>query len=464
MSDRLHGSLALSLQAVSKFDAAERHAKRALTLKPGVADYWDYFGVLLRRQGSVDRAICYHRRAQYVDSKHIETAINIGIAYQKCGLVRDADIGFMTALVLKPDHVGAFTNFGYALRERGELRRAIGFYNRALRVKPNFGDATLNLSLCYLFRGDFAAGWEFHERRFEASKIAESHREQLRGVSGRPRYELCADGDRKRVLVWGEQGVGDEVMFGGLLREFRGMCGEMLVQLDPRLMGLFSRSLPGVRFFARGETVSEGEYDCHLPMGSLGRLLRGSRESFAGRGGRYLSASEDRVRWVRERLGVRSGERLVGLSWRSSNSETGAARSLQLWELLGALKGVSGVRWVNLQYGVSEEEIEEAYERVGVRLERCEGLDEREDLEGLAALMELCEEVVTVGNATAHLAGALGRPTRVMLPYVAGWRWMNEGRESVWYESVRLYRQPQRGDWQPVLHELAQEMGESVRG
>jgi hypothetical protein len=76
----------------------------------------------------------------------------------------------------------------------------------------------------------------------------------------------------------------------------------------------------------------------------------------------------------------------------------------------------------------------------------------------------LCEEVVTVGNATAHLAGALGRPTRVMLPYVAGWRWMNEGRESVWYESVRLYRQPQRGDWQPVLHELAQEMGESVRG
>jgi ADP-heptose:LPS heptosyltransferase len=131
---------------------------------------------------------------------------------------------------------------------------------------------------------------------------------------------------------------------------------------------------------------------------------------------------------------------------------------LQLWELLGALKGVSGVRWVNLQYGVSEEEIEEAYERVGVRLERCEGLDEREDLEGLAALMELCEEVVTVGNATAHLAGALGRPTRVMLPYVAGWRWMNEGRESVWYESVRLYRQPQRGDWQPVLHELAQEI------
>ena len=278
--------------------------------------------------------------------------------------------------------------------------------------------------------------------------------------SHRPRYS----GGAGRVLVWGEQGVGDEVMFGGLLREFRGLCDELVVQMDRRLVGLFSRSLPGVRFYERGVAVPEGEYDSHLPMGSLGLWLRGSRESFAGRGKGYLKAQEDRVQWARERLRIGYGDRVVGLSWRSSNSETGAVRSLQLWELLGALKGLSGVRFVNLQYGVSEAEVEEAYERVGVRLERCEGLDEREDLEGLAGLMACCTEVVTVGNATAHLAGALGRPTRVLLPYVAGWRWMNEGRESVWYESLRLYRQPERDAWQPVLKELAGEMGEGSLG
>jgi hypothetical protein len=268
----------------------------------------------------------------------------------------------------------------------------------------------------------------------------------------------------RRVLVWGEQGVGDEVMFGGLLREFRGLCGEMLVQLDRRLVGLFERSLPGVKFFVRGEVVDEGLYDEQIPIGSLARYLRPSRESFEGKGGGYLKAKAGLREHFRERMGVGSGERVIGLSWKSAAPETGAARSLGLEELVSALSAVGQkVRFVNLQYGDVEADIRGVRERLGVEVYSESEVDNREDLEGLAGLIEACDEVVSVGNATAHLAGALGKKTLVLLPYVAGWRWLHEGDRCPWYDSVTLLRQTELGEWKKVLCELASVCSKDAR-
>jgi len=251
--------------------------------------------------------------------------------------------------------------------------------------------------------------------------------------------------------VWGEQGVGDEVMFGSMLGEFRGHCGRMLVQMDKRLIPLFRRSLPSdVEFYERGTVVPEDRYDSHIPIGSLGLHLRPNRESFEGHRGAYLKADEDRVRSLRASFGLAEGERLIGVSWRSSNPETGAGRSLPLWELAQVLGG-EGRRLVNLQYGEVRQEITEALERAGVVVEQVPGLDCQNDLDGLAALIGACDEVVSIGNATAHLAGALGQKTTVLLPYSPSWRWMAEGDQSPWYQSVRLIRQAERGDWSSVL-------------
>jgi hypothetical protein len=263
----------------------------------------------------------------------------------------------------------------------------------------------------------------------------------------------------RRVLVWGEQGVGDEVMFGGLLREFRGLCGEMLLQVDRRLMGMFARALPGVKVFERGERVPEELYDEQIPVGSLGKWLRPTRESFEGKGQRYLSAQAGLGKRLREELGVKAGERLIGLSWRSASAETGAVRSVSLKELVGALGGVEGVRFVNLQYGAVGEELAALREESGVEVLSHAGIDNREDLEGLAGLIEGCDLVVSVGNATAHLSGALGQRTWVLLPYVAGWRWLHEGSRCPWYEGVRLYRQSERDRWAEVLNAVAHDVG-----
>jgi hypothetical protein len=243
-------------------------------------------------------------------------------------------------------------------------------------------------------------------------------------------------------------------MFGGLLREFRGLCGEMLLQVDRRLKGLFERSLPGVKVYARGERVSEEMYDEQIPMGSLGKWLRPTRESFEGKGGRYLAAQEGLGARLRAELGVKPQEMLIGLSWRSASPETGAARSLELRELAAALSVRAGVRFVNLQYGEVGEEIEALRRESGIEVLSHASIDNREDLEGLAGLIEGCDLVVSVGNATAHLSGALGQRTWVLLPYVAGWRWLHEGSSCPWYQSALLYR----GDFDFYKNDLSNQL------
>jgi hypothetical protein len=239
----------------------------------------------------------------------------------------------------------------------------------------------------------------------------------------------------------------------------------MLVQMDKRLIPLFRRSLPqDVEFYERGSVVSEGLYDSHIPIGSLGLHLRPSRESFEGHRGAYLKADPDRVRALRESFGLVEGERLIGVSWRSSNPETGAGRSLPLWELAQVLGG-EGRRLVNLQYGSVQEEIAEAQARCGIRVEQVPDLDCQNDLDGLAALIMACDEVVSIGNATAHLAGALGQKTTVLLPVPGmrsihnranpGWRWLASGDDSPWYQSVSVLRNTTMETWTPILSQLA---------
>ena len=309
-----------------------------------------------------------------------------------------------------------------------------------------------------LASGAFASGWIGYESRWSSDGVPARWRrgeERARSFS-RPRVSRLDECAGRRVLVWAEQGVGDELMFGTMLKEFGGYCGGLLVEVDRRLLPLYRRSFGSeVQWIERGTPIDESRYDLQIPVGSLGLHLRPSAESFAGHGGGYLVADQERAQRLRASLGVSAEERLVGLSWRSASPKTGIRRSLGLLELIESLRG-SGVRFVSLQYGSVGEEIEEVYRRSGVRVLECAQVDNFSDLDGLASLLWACDEVVTVGNATAHLAGSIGQRAHVLLPYVAEWRWMHEGDRSVWYDSVRLYRQRERGQWQGVLLEISE--------
>ena len=359
------------------------------------------------------------------------------------------------AIVTSPAFSSAWSALALSLEQSHQFASAGVFHLRANSASSVIDEEALNYSFFLLAQKNFEVGWHWHEHRWVLRSKSEGKIYSRPLRTSRPRVDSLSECSGRRVLVWAEQGVGDELMFGTMLKEFGGYCGRLLVEVDRRLLPLYRRSFGSeVEWIERGAEVEESRYDLQIPVGSLGLHLRPSVESFAGHGGGYLAADRDRSERLRASLGVSAEERLVGLSWRSASPKTGIRRSLGLLELIEALRG-PGVRFVSLQYGSVGEEIEEVYRRSGVRVLECAEVDNFTDLDGLASLLWGCDEVVTVGNATAHLAGSIGKRAHVLLPFVAGWRWMHEGERSVWYDSLKLHRQTQRDDWQGVREQLS---------
>lgn len=314
--------------------------------------------------------------------------------------------------------------------------KAIEALERGICLDPGNFEYCFSLSSYYFLNFDFTRSWREHEKRlflfygFLEGPAGGRYLRDCRWLAGLP--------TRERVVVWADEGVGDELKFGSMLFELVGQVGELIVQLDRRLIPLFRRSLPSkVEFLPREAVIPEHRYDSHIAIGSLGRYLRPNLESFSGRGGKFLYADSHRVAQIRAAVNKLGGERLIGVSWRSSNPENGEARTIRLRDLVMQVRAVN-IRLVNLQYGEVGDDIESIENELGVTVWQCPGLDTTEDLDGVAALIEVCDEVISIGNTTAHLAGALGKKTTVILRRAPDWRWLEQHGQSLWYQSVRV--------------------------
>jgi tetratricopeptide (TPR) repeat protein len=394
----------------------------------------------------VTQRIC--RRARSIDPESAEAAILEARVFKRVGAWESALRLGLEAMVLAPADPIALIFAAGVFAESASSSQACRLYSWAWQVQPKSHDVPYWLSQIQLRQGDFDSGWRNYEHRWLSSIGIAQAREAAPIRASRPAYDGHRPG--RRVLVWAEQGLGDEIMFGRLLAEFRPFCDRLLVQLDPRLVSLFSRVMPEVEFHGFDSPLPIERYDEQIPLGNLGGLLRPTRQSFFGKGGAYLLPKRDLPASLRADLKVPAGERLIGVSWLSANPDTGASRSLALEAVLRELQR-DGIRLLNLQYGRVRPQIDAAREVTGINLLQHPDIDLTRDIEGLAGLIACCDLVVSVGNATAHLSGALGQKTWVLLPQVAGWRWMEEGDRCPWYDSLRLFRQTRRGDWAGVL-------------
>ena len=260
----------------------------------------------------------------------------------------------------------------------------------------------------------------------------------------------------KQVVLWKEQGIGDQIIFLGLALEVKEMCKTLSVYVDPRLEPLCRRAMPGINFVKDKEELKNVACDYHLPLGSVPGLLRNDMRDFDRTVKGYLKADPKRVEAIRTELKL-EGKTAIGISWRSFNSLNKTKKSIQLRDMERLFSGLDVVL-VNLQYGDVEDEIREFKEATGIEVVQCTSVDNREDLDGLAALIEVCDLVVSIPNVTVHLAGALAKETWVLLPYVANFWWLIERTDSIWYPSSTLYRQPKLDDWDSVYASIRKDL------
>ena len=269
------------------------------------------------------------------------------------------------------------------------------------------------------------------------------------------------------LLVHGEQGVGDEVLFASCYGELVARAGHCVLVCDPRLAPLFRRSFPAasvVGYERRKDhqpASLERQVDWQVPAGSVPRFFRRRKADFPPRQ-QFLVADPSQVRSWRERFGGLGTGLRVGISWRAGGQPAEHRRrttNLADWQ---PLLSVAGIQWINLQYGESGAEREWARAAYGVTIHDWPEGDPLVDLDGFAARLAALDLVISVGNATVHLAGALGVSAWAILPQTPNWRWGLQGEQSIWYASVRLVRQGAAGDWAPVFEQLARELGERV--
>ena len=251
--------------------------------------------------------------------------------------------------------------------------------------------------------------------------------------------ELWEGQEDKSVVLWREQGIGDDILFLGLVPESFQRSKKMSVYIDPRLISLCERSMPGIKFKEYTGKVDGEEFDYHLPMGSLPRILRNSEKDFDKTVKGYLKTDPKRVELLRNELGLK-GKRVIGISWKSVNSQNYMKKILTLMDFKTIFKDLD-VTLLNLQYGDVDKEIKEFKEKTGIEVLQCRSVDNREDLDGLASLIEICDLVISTSNVTIHLAGALAKETWVLLPYVANFWWFIDRTDSLWYPTLKLYRQ-----------------------
>jgi tetratricopeptide (TPR) repeat protein len=445
--DALHMLGVLANQTQQPEKAVER-IQQAIQVNPNVAGAYSNLGLAFRQLQQFEEALACYDQALILEPLDTSTLVNRGVALRGLYRYGEALESYTTALSLQPNLAQAYYNRGLVKNDLNQLQQAIEDFDAVVSITPGFHPAMWAKALCLLQLGRFSEAWPLYTMRWlQDEKEFTSKKLHTVVPEWKPQVPVA------RLLVWPEQGVGDEIMFGALLQQAQQLCQQLLVQMDPRLIALFQGTMPRITFLPKYQVIDESLYDAQLPMGDLLPICIKDSESFLSIATSYIQADPARAQALRQALS-KDGKRLCGISWRSKNLKKGKDRSIPLKEMLLVLNHPT-IQFVNLQYGDVDEELAQVQQELGIEVKQCDEVDNQNDLEGLAALIQACDVVISADNSTVHLAGALGKSVWVLLPFNADWRWFLDRDNSPWYPSARLFRQKQNADWAPVLSNVA---------
>ncbi|HXW50039.1 MAG TPA: tetratricopeptide repeat protein [Xanthobacteraceae bacterium] len=390
--------------------------------------------------GSGELALAEFEAALTLLPHHPIAHFNRGVALLQLGRYQDAVAANEAATAAMPDHIGAWLNRGRALSQLRRFDEAAASYGEVLARRKNHADAHFNRSLALLTLGQYRRGFEDYEWRWRRTGI---HPQKSRG---RPLWLGEYPLHRKTVLLHAEQGLGDTIQFARYVPLLAAGGATVVLEVQAELKSLMSGLGGATRVLARGEAPPP--FDVHCPLGSLPLAMKTEIETVPAPIP-YLAADADRVRHWSARIDALPRPR-IAVAWSGNPAhENDRNRSIPFAALAPLFAVPAG--FVSIQRDVRDADA--AQVPAQRRLTHLGG--ELEDFSDTAAVLSLCDLVVTADTAPAHLAGALGRPLWVLVPFAPDWRWMPNGETTPWYPSARLFRQTSLDDWATVIGRVA---------
>ncbi len=464
----IHNNLGNILRAQDRTAEAAAAYRTAVQLRPDYADAHCNLGHALRDLRDLDAAATSYETAQPLDPTAAESWFGLGNVRQLQDRLADAAACFRRALELQPNHVDARLNLGLALQEQNLLPAALEHFRHAVTQRPDYPEAHFNLALAELAAGNFATGWREYEWRWRCKTFSTAPRD-----FGRPLWD-GTDPAGKTILLHAEQGWGDTLQFiryATLLAE-RGAT--VLAEVPAQLARLIA-TVPGLtQVIARGAPLPA--FDFHAPLMSLPGLCHTTPDTIPARVPYLFPPPISPAPFTRS-----PGQRHIGLVWAGGTAhQKDHLRSLPFATILPLL-AAPNCRFFSLQVGPRALATQERGRPARNGPDLAEGREisnplrpadphsapHLTDLSPLltdfaitAAVIQQLDLVITVDTAVAHLAGALGKPVWILLPFAPDWRWQLDRPDSPWYPTARLFRQTNRGEWPAVISAIVRELAQ----
>lgn len=442
------------LNEIKKFDQAINSLTKAIYLRPNDAHIYSnlanaYFGI-----NDIENANKYYLEALRLDPVSPLINSNFGLFLQKQKNYQDSERYLLRAIQSDENFVKAWVNLGVNYFEQRIFDKSKLALNRALSSSPHDPDAHLNLAHVHFHLLEFENAWDEYEWRWQSSIHVSPKLDinipQWNGEAG------------KKVLIWSEQGIGEQILYSTLFLDLIKLNLLATILVDKRLMPIFSRTYPEIKFLDNSNYTPQDDYDFQIAIGSLGKVLRRSLRAFDYHpSSRNLVADNNLVQTSQKLLEERvaPNQIICGLSWISTNLSLGADKSISL-ESLKPILLKKNLSFIDVQYLNSHEEREMARKNLDVNVIKIDEIDSFLDLESVFALIQNCDFVITVSNSVAHMAAALGKPTYILLPFGAGkfWYWVRNNGRCLWYQNVMCFEQTVHDDWSTPILQLKNEI------
>ena len=447
-------NLGNAFHSQTRLEEAVQSYHQAIQIQPNCLEAYNNLGVALTDQGKLEESIQIYQKTLEIQPNCADAYNNLGNVLREQGRLKESIQAYQKTLEIQPNCADAYSNLGIALKEQGRLKESIQAYQKAIYIQAGSAAAHNNFGQILLLLGDFQEGWREYEWRLKCDDINPEKR-----TFPQPSWD-GTNLDDKTILIWAEQGIGDEIMFTSILPNLSQMTEKIIIECDQRLTPLFQRSFPQIQFVSRANPphprLLDKNIDYQMPIGSLGQWFRTNEKSFLSGQDSYLHACPKKVLQMKRKYQqLADGKLLVGISWKSTgiNQRRASLKSTVLKDWTSILSG-KNCFFMSLQYGDVKAEINTFTNQTETPIYQDKEIDSFQSLDDFAAQVAALDLVISTSNTTVHMAGALGKQVWTLLPYIPDWRWMLDREDTPWYSSVRLFRQNETRDWSGVFPKL----------
>lgn len=437
-----YNNLGCTYRDKHEFNHAIKNFKKVLRLNPNFIEALINLSYCYSQNKNYNDALSFLEQALRLSPGSPNIRFNIGSILIEQENYQKALRVFQELAYENPTESRVFNNLGNAYKFLDDYEKASNYYKKSIELDKNNKEALWNLSYCSLYNFNFIDGWKYYGLRWEMNNNV---------IPQENFFKPIWDGTSKgTILVLPEQGVGDQILFSRCLESCKIKNNKLILLVSGKLAKLFQHSFNKIEITENIDNIS---FDFVIPLADLAKFCILDNFSLSKISNNYLKTNKKLTSSIRDKFSKKKV--LCGLSWTSKNLSVGKNKSINL-EKFKSLLSIENIIFIDLQYVDSSKERDEFLKIHGIEIIKLHEIDSLNDIFTLASLIDACDFVISISNSIAHLAGAIGKKTFLLLPKGKGkyWYWSLSRGVCIWYPSVEIYSQNDSGVWEDPIEQL----------